>query len=128
MGCPLSPEMASKTCARSSPMSVLPAADHPPSRRNSPPCGAHRMLTVGIDYVSQIFQRECRGEPCGIDDVAEHHRQVALFAGQPPCSTLERFGCRRSARERRRAEGIDGGTQFLAIAERQAELPEIGIG
>src|SRR3954463_9968899 len=37
MGCPLSPEMASKTCARSSPMSVLPAAD--------PPCGAHRMLT-----------------------------------------------------------------------------------
>src|SRR3954447_24312762 len=45
MGCPLSPEMASKTCARSSPMSVLPAADRPPSRRNSPPCGAHRMLT-----------------------------------------------------------------------------------
>src|SRR3954452_24162528 len=35
-----------ETCARSSPKSVLPAADHPPSRRNSPPCGAHRMLTL----------------------------------------------------------------------------------
>jgi hypothetical protein len=44
-GCPPSPETASKTCARSSPMSVPPAADCPPSRQSKPPCGAHRMLT-----------------------------------------------------------------------------------
>src|SRR4051794_41411001 len=54
MGCPLSPEMASKTCARSSPMSVLPAADHPPSRRNSPPCGAHRMLTAKAMIITEV--------------------------------------------------------------------------
>ena len=44
--CPPSPETASKTCARSSPMSVPPAADRPPSRQSKPPCGAHRMLTL----------------------------------------------------------------------------------
>jgi hypothetical protein len=72
------------------------------------------------------FERRC--EHCGIDNVAEHHRQVALFAGRPWCNTLERFWRRRSAWEGSCAEGIDGGTQFLAVAERQAELPEIGIG
>src|SRR4051794_35548465 len=43
--CPPLPETASKTCARSSPMSIPPAADRPPSRQSKPPCGVHRMLT-----------------------------------------------------------------------------------
>src|SRR4051794_13181038 len=37
--CPPLPETASKTCARSSPMSVPPAADRPPSRQSKPPLG-----------------------------------------------------------------------------------------
>jgi hypothetical protein len=41
---------------------------------------------------------------------------------------LERFGHRTSPGERHRAEGIDGGTQLLAIAERQPELSQIGVG
>ena len=40
---------------------------------------------------------------------------------------MGRFGRRRSASERRRRERIDGGTQFLAISERQAKFPEIRI-
>ena len=83
-------------------------------------------MLVGIDHASQSFQLECRGEPCGIDDVAEHHCQVALF-GRRPWRTVGRFGRRRSASERRRRERIDGGTQFLAISERQAKLPKIRI-
>ena len=37
MACPPSPETASKTCARSSPMRELPTADRPPRRRSQPP-------------------------------------------------------------------------------------------
>ena len=33
-------------------MSVLPAVDRPPSRPNSPSCGAHRMLTI-YQHVSE---------------------------------------------------------------------------
>src|SRR3954462_2490428 len=36
-GVPALPETASKTCARSSPTSVSPAADRPPRRRSNPP-------------------------------------------------------------------------------------------
>src|SRR3954471_4399938 len=46
MECPPSPETASKTCARSSPTSVSPAADRPPRRQSEPPCGDHRMLML----------------------------------------------------------------------------------
>src|SRR4051794_33158754 len=37
MGSPPSPETASKTCARSSPMRELPTADRPPRRKSKPP-------------------------------------------------------------------------------------------
>ena len=40
------------------------------------------------------------------------------------CSAADRGP---TARKRRGGESIDSGTQFLAIAERQAEFPEIGI-
>src|SRR4051812_16260849 len=77
MGCPLSPEMASKTCARSSPMSVLPAADRPPRRRNSPPCGAHRMLTVMAE-----FEREMISERTVAGMQAAKRR--GRYVGRPP--------------------------------------------
>src|SRR3954451_19901255 len=56
-GCPPSPETASKTCARSSPMSVPPAADRPPSRQSKPPCGADRMLTKSPQVLVLLRQK-----------------------------------------------------------------------
>ena len=56
------------------------------------------LVLVGVDHALQGFELERRGEPRGIDDVAEHHRQVALFGGRPSCSSSEPFGRRRSAR------------------------------
>jgi hypothetical protein len=45
MECLPSPSTASNASARSSPMKKLPDTDRRSSRRNSPACGPHRMLT-----------------------------------------------------------------------------------
>ena len=86
------------------------------------------LVLVGVDHALQGFEVELRSETRPVDDVAEHHRKVALFCGCPWRGSAERFGCRQSADDRRRAERIDRGAQFLAVAEWQAEFPEIGIG
>ena len=85
------------------------------------------LVLVGVDHALQGFEVERRSETRRIDDVAEHHRQVALFGGRPR-GTAGAVGRRNSAGEVCRAERVDGGAQFLAIAERQAEFPQIGIG
>ena len=85
------------------------------------------LLLITLDRLLQAFQLECRGKPRGVNDVAKHHRQVALFCGQPRCSALDFCGHRRNARYTHDTEGINSCTQFLAITQWQAEFPEIGI-
>jgi hypothetical protein len=41
------------------------------------------LFLISFDRLLQAFKLECRGEPRGINDVTEHHRQVALFGGRP---------------------------------------------
>jgi hypothetical protein len=79
------------------------------------------LVLVGLGHPQQGFEVERRGKTRRIDDVAEHHRQMTLF-GRP-----RRHGNRNRAGEVRRAECVDGGAQFLAVAERQAEFAQIGI-
>ncbi len=76
------------------------------------------VLLVGFDHTLQNLQVKCCGEVRGVDQVAEHHREVALFGGCP----------RSDGGKRRGGESIDRGTKLLAIAERQAEFAKIGIG
>jgi len=81
------------------------------------------LALVGVDQALQGFEVERRSQNRRTDDVAEHHRQVALFG-----SGAWRRRHRNGAGEVWRAEDVVGGAQFLAIAERQAELAQIGIG
>ena len=67
------------------------------------------LLLVGFDHTLQNLQVECCGEVRGVDQVAEHHREVALFGGCP----------RSDGWKRRGGESIDRGAKLLAIAERQ---------
>ena len=43
------------------------------------------LMLVGVDHTLQGFKVERCGEARRIDNVAEHHRQVALFGGGPWC-------------------------------------------
>jgi hypothetical protein len=77
---------------------------------------------VGVDHILQGFEVERCGKTRRVDEVAEHDRQVALLGGG-----ARRSRHRNSAGEVCRAERVDGGAQFLAVAERQAELAQIGV-
>ena len=81
------------------------------------------LVLVSVDQPSQGFEVELRGKTRRIHEVAEHHRQVALFGGG-----TRRSRHRNGAGEVCCAERVDGGAQLLAVAERQAELSQIGVG
>src|SRR4051794_27462456 len=64
--CPPSPETASKTCARSSPTSVSPAADRPPRRQSNPPAVITACLRRAIPRRPWSCRRapmRCRAKP-----------------------------------------------------------------
>ena len=63
---------------------------------------AGNLMLVGVDHGLQDFEVELRGKTRRVDDVAEHHRQVALLGGRPR---------RRRHRDSEawRAECVDGG-------------------
>ena len=93
MGCPLSPEMASKTCARSSPMSVLPASDRPPAAEIAHPAALTECL--------RLWPRLWADAPAGGQHGAEAlrpgrvaHREARHQAAPSLASAASRHGRR----------------------------------